>query len=89
MTKYLREDDDFMGIFVFWGAIYIAYKIVTEEWGNGDYYRSVGDMYRKQGNKDAAKYQYKKAGDSDLAVGCSVIFLGIVIIIVIAALINS
>ena len=78
-----------MGFFAFIGAIYIAYKIVTEEWGNGDFYRSMGDMYSKQGKKDAAKYQYKKAGDSDLAVGCSVIFLGIVAFIFIGALIGS
>ena len=78
-----------MGIFAFIGAIYIAYKIVTEEWGNGDFYRSMGDMYKKQGKHDAAKYQYKKAGDSDLAVGCSVIFLGIVVFIFIGALIGS
>ena len=78
-----------MGIFIFIGAVYLAYKIATEEWGNGDYYRSMGDMYKKQGKLDAAKYQYKKASESDGAVGCSVIFLGFVAFIVIAALIGS
>lgn len=74
-----------MGIFVFFGLIYIAYKIVTEEKGNGDFYRSMGDMYRKQGKEDIAKYQYKKASESDGAYGCSLIFLiavGIFVLVV-------
>ena len=44
-----------MGIFAFIFAIYVAYKIVSEEKGHGDFYRSMGDMYSKQGNRDAAK----------------------------------
>ena len=78
-----------MGIFLFVFGIYAAYKIVTEESGNGDFYRSRGDMYRKQGKNDAAKYQYKKAGESDLAVGCSTIFLVFVGILVLITLLNS
>lgn len=78
-----------MGFLAFIGAIYVAYKIVREESGNGDFYRSMGDMYKKQGKDDAAKYQYKKASESDGAVGCSVIFLGFVVFIIIAVLIGS
>ena len=78
-----------MGIFAFIFAIYVAYKIVSEEKGHGDFYRSMGDMYSKQGNRDAAKFQYQKAGESDLAFGCSFIFLVIVAIIFIGALFAS
>lgn len=57
-----------MGLFLaFIGAIYIAIRIVKEEWGMGDFYRSVG--MEKRGN------------ESDGAVGCCVIFLGFVAII--------
>ena len=78
-----------MGFLAFIAAIYVAYKIVSEEWGNGDFYRSMGDMYKKQGKNDAAKYQYKKASESDGAVGCSVIFLGFVAMVVIMTLLSS
>ena len=77
-----------MGFLAFIGAIYVAYKIVREESGNGDFYRSMGDMYKKQGKDDAAKYQYKKASESDGAVGCSVIFVSACTILVIPIIIG-
>ena len=77
-----------MGILGFLCMIYVAYKIVGEEWGMGDYYRSMGKMYEQQGRPDLAKYQYKKANDSDGAVGCCMVFLGFVGIVFLMALFN-
>ena len=56
-----------MGIFVFFGLIYIAIRIVKEEWGMGDFYRSVG--------------MTKRGKETDSAVGSSVVFLGFIAII--------
>lgn len=67
-----------MGIFSFLCMIYVAYKIVGEEWGMGDFYRSMGQMYEKEGLHDLAKGQYKRANDSDCAVALCLIFLVIV-----------
>ena len=78
-----------MGVLGFLSMIYIAYKIVGEEWGNGDFYRNMGKMYEQQGRPDLAKYQYKKANDSDGAVALCVLFLGFVGIIFIVALVGT
>lgn len=64
-----------MGLFFgFIAAIYIAIRILKEESGNGDFYRSVG--------------MTKRANDSDTAVGCATTFLIFVGIIVVMALLG-
>lgn len=75
-----------MGIFAFFGLIYIAYKILTEEWGMGDFHRDSAKMYEQMGKPDFAKYERKKASDSDGAVALCIMFLAFVGIIVLLAL---
>lgn len=55
-------------------AIYIAIKILKEQSGMGDFYRSTGDN--------------KRANDSDTAVGCAVTFITFIVIIVILVLLG-
>ena len=64
-----------MGVlFVFIILIYVAVRILKEESGMGDFYRSMGDN--------------KRANESDGAVGCAVIFLAFIVIIIILALLG-
>ncbi len=56
-----------MGIvFGFIAAIYIAIRIIKEEWGQGDFYRSVG--------------MTKRGNESDSAVAGSIMFLLFIVI---------
>ena len=75
-----------MGVFSFLCMIWVAYKIVGEEWGMGDYYRNCA---RNEKNPEVRKAYNKRASDSDGAVGCCVVFLGFVGIIFIVALFGS
>ena len=45
--------------------IWVAYKIVGEEWGMGDYYRNCA---RNEKNPEVKKAYNKRASDSDGAV---------------------
>ena len=62
------------GLFVFIILIYVAVRILKEQSGMGDFYRSMGDN--------------KRANESDGAVGCAVIFLAFIVIIIILALLG-
>ena len=75
-----------MGVLGFLCMIYVAYKIVGEEWGMGDYYRNCA---RNEKNPEVRKAYNKRASESDGAVGCCVVFLGFVGIIFIVALFGS
>lgn len=75
-----------MGFLSFLCMIWIAYKIVGEEWGMGDYYRNCA---RNEKNPEVRKAYNKRASESDGAVGCCVVFLGFVGIIFIVALFGS
>ena len=75
-----------MGVFSFLCMIWVAYKIVGEEWGMGDYYRNCA---RNEKNPEVRKAYNKRASESDGAVGCCVVFLGFVGIIFIVALFGS
>ena len=66
--------------------IYVAYKIVGEEWGNGDMYR---EWARREQNPEVRKAYNKKASDSDGAVALCVLFLGFVGIVFIVALVGT
>ena len=66
--------------------IWVAYKIVGEEWGMGDYYRNCA---RNETNPEVRKAYNKKASESDGAVGCCVVFLGFVGIVFIVALVGT
>ena len=74
-----------MGVLGFLCMIYVAYKIVTEEWGMGDYYRNCA---RNEKNPEVRKAYNKRASESDGAVGCCVVFLGFVGIVFLMALFN-
>ena len=74
-----------MGVFSFLCMIWVAYKIVGEEWGMGDYYRNCA---RNEKNPEVRKAYNKRASDSDGAVGCCVMFLGFVGIVFLMALFN-
>ena len=74
-----------MGILGFLCMIYVAYKIVGEEWGMGDYYRNCA-MNEK--NPEVRKAYNKRASDSDGAVALCVLFLGFVGIVFLMALFN-
>lgn len=73
------------GFLAFIGAIYIAVRIIKEESGNGDFYRSMGDIYKGK-NEEMRKAYYKKGSESDGAVGCCTVFLIFIGIIVLLAL---
>ena len=75
-----------MGVLGFLCMIYVAYKIVGEEWGNGDMYR---EWARREQNPEVRKAYNKKASDSDGAVALCVLFLGFVGIVFIMALFGS
>ena len=75
-----------MGVLAFLSMIYIAYKSVGEEWGNGDYYRNCA---RNENNPEVKKAYNKRVSDSDGAVALSVLFLGFVGIIFIVALVGT
>ena len=75
-----------MGVFSFLCMIWVAYKIVGEEWGMGDYYRNCA---RNENNPEVKKAYNKRASDSDGAVALSVLFLGFVGIIFIVALVGT
>ena len=75
-----------MGILGFLCMIYVAYKIVGDEWGNGDMYREWARREQKPGVRKAYN---KKASESDGAVGCCVVFLGFVGIVFIIALVGT
>ena len=75
-----------MGFLSFLCVIWVAYKIVGEELGMGDYYRNCA---RNEKNPEVRKAYNKRASDSDGAVGCCVVFLGFVGIIFIVALFGS
>ena len=75
-----------MGVFSFLCMIWVAYKIVGEEWGMGDYYRNCA---RNEKNPEVRKAYNKRASDSDGAVGCCVVFLGFVGIVFIVALVGT
>ena len=75
-----------MGVVSFLCMIWVAYKIVGEEWGMGDYYRNCA---RNEKNPEVRKAYNKRASESDGAVGCCVVFLGFVGIIFIVALFGS
>ena len=75
-----------MGILGFLCMIYVAYKIVGEEWGNGDMYR---EWARREQNPEVRKAYNKKASESDGAVGCCVVFLGFVGIVFLMALVGT
>ena len=75
-----------MGFFSFLCMIWVAYKIVGEEWGMGDYYRNCA---RNEKNPEVKKAYNKRASESDGAVGCCVVFLGFVGIIFIVALFGT
>ena len=62
------------GLFVFIILIYVAIRILKEESGMGDFYRSMGDN--------------KRANESDGAVGCAGTFLVFIVIIIILALLG-
>ena len=74
-----------MGVVSFLCMIWVAYKIVGEEWGMGDYYRNCA---RNEKNPEVRKAYNKRASDSDGAVGCCVVFLGFVGIVFLMALFN-
>lgn len=75
-----------MGVVSFLCMIWVAYKIVGEEWGMGDYYRNCA---RNEKNPEVRKAYNKRASDSDGAVGCCVVFLGFVGIVFIVALVGT
>ena len=75
-----------MGVVSFLCMIWVAYKIVGEEWGMGDYYRNCA---RNENNPEVKKAYNKRASDSDGAVALSVLFLGFVGIIFIVALVGT
>ena len=75
-----------MGILGFLCMIYVAYKIVGEEWGMGDMYR---EWARREQNPEVRKAYNKKASESDGAVGCCVVFLWFVGIVFIVALVGT
>ena len=75
-----------MGVLGFLCMIYVAYKIVGEEWGNGDMYR---EWARREQNPEVRKAYNKKASDSDGAVALCVLFLGFVGIVFIVALVGT
>ena len=75
-----------MGVFSFLCMIWVAYKIVGEEWGMGDYYRNCA---RNEKNPEVRKAYNKRASDSDGAVGCCVVFLGFVGIVFLMALVGT
>ena len=62
------------GLFVFIILIYVAIRILKEESGMGDFYRSMG--------------YNKRANESDSAVGCAGTFLVFIVIIIILALLG-
>ena len=75
-----------MGVVSFLCMIWVAYKIVGEEWGMGDYYRNCA---RNEKNPEVRKAYNKRASDSDGAVALSVLFLGFVGVIFIIALVGT
>ena len=75
-----------MGVFSFLCMIWVAYKIVGEEWGMGDYYRNCA---RNEKSPEVRKAYNKRASDSDGAVGCCVVFLGFVGIVFLMALVGT
>ena len=75
-----------MGVVSFLCMIWVAYKIVGEEWGMGDYYRNCA---RNENNTEVKKAYNKRASDSDGAVALSVLFLGFVGIVFIVALVGT
>ena len=75
-----------MGVVSFLCMIWVAYKIVGEEWGMGDYYRNCA---RNEKNPEVRKAYNKRASDSDGAVALCVLFLGFVAIVFIVALFGS
>ena len=65
-----------MGIVLgFIGAIYIAARILKEEWGMGDFYRSVG--------------MTKRGNESDSAVAGCILFFGFLIFCFIVGVCSS
>ena len=75
-----------MGVVSFLCMTWVAYKIVGEEWGMGDYYRNCA---RNENNPEVKKAYNKRASDSDGAVALCVLFLGFVGIVFIVALVGT
>ena len=75
-----------MGVVSFLCMIWVAYKIVGEEWGMGDYYRNCA---RNENNPEVKKAYNKRASDSDGAVALCILFLGFVGMVFIVALFGS
>ena len=75
-----------MGVVSFLCMIWVAYKIVGEEWGMGDYYRNCA---RNEKNPEVRKAYNKRANDSDGAVALCVLFLWFVGIVFRVALFGS
>ena len=75
-----------MGVVSFLCMIWVAYKIVGEEWGMGDYYRNCA---RNEKNPEVRKAYNKRASDSDGAVALCILFLGFVGIVFIVALVGT
>lgn len=62
------------GIITFISLVYIAIRILKEESGMGDFYRSIGCT--------------KRANESDTAVALAGTFIGFLVIIIILALLG-
>ena len=75
-----------MGVVSFLCMIWVAYKIVGEEWVMGDYYRNCA---RNEKNPEVKKAYNKRASDSDGAVVLCVLFLGFVGIVFLVALVGT